>query len=100
MKITLNSSCTTNKDMIVHSPISGDLKVASVQNGTFSSTFAIAEIKDAKGGYDAPEVGKTCTQYGEGGSGGGIVVQTTIAMDGGSNGSPYAQTITSILGAL
>ena len=100
MKITMNSSCTVTKDVVLSSPINGDVEVLKVkENGMFDSTFAVTkEIEDcAQGPSPSASAGQGCTQYGPN-SGKGVIVQVTTAADGGTNASPYELEIISIRG--
>lgn len=107
MKVRLNVTCSIQKDIPTKSPIFGEVTIdkgVGVKNGTFTTTFSEIDTDDIKGGAKImPQSGDTrpvtCMQYGAGATGAGVVIQKTIARDGGSSGSPYIQKITTILGA-
>ena len=100
MKITMNSSCSTQKDFITRRPINGKTTIDKnkIKGGVWTSTIAIADTSGEKCTGTA-SAGQTCTRYGSGGSGGGIVVQKSVVSDGGTSAAPYTQEIITITGA-
>ena len=101
MDIMLNSSCSTDNDYIRMAPINGKAYIvkSKIKPGLWTRTVSVA--KDIKcSGSLSISPGQTCRQYGPGGSGQGIVVQKTVAKDGGTSGIPYTQEIITITGAM
>lgn len=95
----MNVSCSTNKDVTLQAPVSGNVTIPAggIKSGMYTKTIATADINCKGTGVQA---GQTCKQYGAGGSGNGVVVQRTSARDGGTSGLPYTQEILTITGAL
>ena len=98
MDVLLNSSCSKDNDYIKLSPINGKASIdkQKIKPGMWTKTIAMA--KTSCEGSIKP--GQTCSQYGSGGSGNGIITQKTTAKDGGSSGMPYIQEIITIVGAM
>lgn len=103
MDIILNKSCSADNDYIRVAPIDGTshIRKDKIKPGVWTTTIAYAIPKKAcKSTGKGSSVGKTCTQYGGGGSGTGIVIQETTAVDGGTSGMPYKQHIITTTGAM
>lgn len=102
MDIVLNSSCSTDNDYIRLAPINGNASIvqSKIKPGVWTRTVSMAKDVKCKGNGPSVKPGQTCSQYGPGGSGSGVVVQKTIAKDGGTTGVPYEQEIITITGAM
>jgi len=101
MKVTLSSACSTEKDYMVVSPIDGDayLNKDFVKPGMWTTNVVLAEVEDCDEAGRVVEVGTECKMYSEDASGEGVMVQKTIAYDGGGSATPYQQIIYSFVGA-
>jgi len=104
MDVTLNSSCSADNDYIRVSPVDGKAEILedTIKPGVWTRTIATAKNVSCKGGGSSSgtKAGQTCTQYSAGASGNGIIIQKTIAYDGGQNGVPYEQEIITITGPM
>ena len=101
MKVTLSSACSTEKDYMVVSPIDGDAYIDEdfVKPGMWTTNVVIAEVEDCSEAGRVVEVGSGCKIFSEGVSGDGIMVQKTIAYDGGGSATPYQQIVYTFVGA-
>ena len=102
MKVVLNSSCSQDNDYIRKAPISGKASILedSIMPGVWTKTISTAIIDGDENCGGGGEPGQTCSQYGAGGSGQGVIIQKTIAKDGGGNAVPYKQEILTITGVM
>jgi hypothetical protein len=102
MGILLNSSCSQDNDYMVLRPIDGDIIIpkGKIKPGIWTKTITIAEPKKCTTPTGKVKPGATCSQYGSGGSGSGIIIQQTVAVDGGTSGVPYEQHIMTMTGAM
>jgi len=103
MDVTLNSSCSSDNDYIRLAPVSGKASIlkSKIKPGVWTRTVAMAKDVKCKGsGKSNIKPGQTCAQYGSGGSGKGVIIQKTIAKDGGTTGVPYEQEIITVTGAM
>ena len=100
MKVTLTSSCSIEKDYMLVSPIDGDVYVdqESLKPGQWTSNLVLADVDDIDGSDRIVEVGTECKVYSEEHSGEGILLQKTIAYDGGGSSTPYKQVIYTFTG--
>jgi hypothetical protein len=101
MKITLNSSCSTQKDVMIVSPIDGNayLEKNYVKPGVWTSNVIIGEVDSCSGASNIVKAGTECKLYSESGTGKGVMVQKTVAYDGGTSSVPYKQIILTFMGA-
>ncbi len=102
MDILLNSSCSTTNDYIRLAPINGKASIVKdkIKPGLWTKTITMAKKIECEGSGSGIPVGGTCTQYGSGNSGEGVVIQKTIALDGGTAAVPYEQEIITITGVM
>ena len=101
MEVSLSKSCTVNKDYMIVSPIDGDAYIDEdyIKSGTWTSNIVIAEPEQDRCMSASINAGDACEVFSSEVSGEGILIQKTIAYDGGPSASPYKQTILTVIGA-
>jgi hypothetical protein len=101
MKVTLSSACSIEKEFMTVSPIDGDAYIDEefIRTGLWTTNVVLANVKDCSEEGRVVEVGAECKIYSEPATGDGILVQKTIAYDGGGSSTPYQQIIYTFIGA-